>query len=223
MHTHLLAKQTSDVQRETNALTNHKVNFKDNLRQNMDVLNQLLTDVEHATDRKYTDKERNQFLTIKFADDLRRGHAEIFTATSITFDNDHDRIVKIIEYTDDLVESKPSGKIASVIAGATQERCRAFDKYGNSPRKMACIYAHIPSNPPKLPNPDRFKNKKDKKGKTLATTAPTRTAYTVVSKTHRAAVGLGRGVISAFNLEGYDDRQVLHIQQLQINAANSVM
>jgi hypothetical protein len=30
-------------------------------------------------------------------------------------------------------------------------------------------------------------------------------------------------VISVFNPEGYDDRQVLHIQQLQINAAYSVM
>ena len=45
MHTHLFGKQTSDVQRETNALTNHKVNFKDNLRQNMDILNQLFTNV----------------------------------------------------------------------------------------------------------------------------------------------------------------------------------
>jgi uncharacterized protein YycO len=121
MYTHLFGKQTSDVQRETNALNNQKVNFKDNLRQNMDVLNQLFTNVEHATDRKYTDKERNQYLPIKFTDDPRRGHAEIFTATSITFDNYHDRIAKIIEFTDDLVESKPSGKIASVIAGATQE------------------------------------------------------------------------------------------------------
>jgi hypothetical protein len=36
----------------------------------MDVLNQLFTKVEHATDRKYTDKERNQYLTIKFTDDV---------------------------------------------------------------------------------------------------------------------------------------------------------
>jgi hypothetical protein len=220
MYTHLFGKQTSDVQRETNALSNHKVNFKDNLRQNMDVLNQLFTIVEHATDRKYTDKE---YLTIKFTDDPRRGHAEIFTATSITFDNYHERIAKIIEFIDNLVESKPSGKIASVIAGATQERCRTFDKYGDCPRKKACIYAHIPSNPPKKPNPDRFKDKKDNKTKTPSTTALTRPAYTVIFKKHRAAVGPGRGVISAFNPEGYDDRQVLHIQQLQINAAYSVM
>jgi hypothetical protein len=129
---------------------------------------------------KYTDKEPNQYLTIKFTDDPRRGHADIFTATSITFDNYHDRIAKIIEFTDDLVESKPSGKIASVVAGATQERCRAFDKYGDCPRKKACIYAHIPSNPLKMPNPDKFKNKKDNKG-TLTTTAPTRPACTVIS------------------------------------------
>jgi hypothetical protein len=45
----------------------------------------------------------------------------------------------------------------------------------------------------------------------------------VVSKKHRAAVGPARGVISKFNPEGYDDSQVLHIQQLQINAAYSVM
>ena len=120
------------------------------------------------------------------------GHAEIFTATSIAFDDCHDGIAKIIEFTDDLVESKPSGKIASVVAGATQERCRAIDKYGDCPRKKACIYSHIPSNPPKMPNPDKFNNKKDNKGKTPATTAPTRPAYTVVSKKHRAAVGPGR-------------------------------
>jgi hypothetical protein len=50
-----------------------------------------------------------------------------------------------------------------------------------------------------------------------------RLAFTVISKKRRAAVGSGRGVISVFNPEGYDDRQVLHIQQLQINAAYSVM
>jgi hypothetical protein len=69
MYTHLFGKQTSDVQRETNALNNHKVNFKDNLRQKMDLLNQLFADVEHATDRKHTGKEQNQYLTIKFTDD----------------------------------------------------------------------------------------------------------------------------------------------------------
>jgi 3'-phosphoadenosine 5'-phosphosulfate (PAPS) 3'-phosphatase len=45
--------------------------------------------------------------------------------------------------------------------------------------------------------------------KTFPPPAPAPPAYTVI--------------ISVFNPEGYDDRQVLHIQQLQINAAYSVM
>lgn len=66
------------------------------------------------------------------------------------------------------------------------------------------------SYPPKAPNSRavKFKNEQDK-GKTFATTAQTRATYTVISKKHRAAVGPGRGVISAFNSEGYDGRQAL--------------
>jgi hypothetical protein len=72
MYKHLFGKQTSDVQRETAKLDNHKVDFRMNLRQNIDTLEQLITNVEHASDRKFTNKERNQLITIKFADDTRR-------------------------------------------------------------------------------------------------------------------------------------------------------
>ena len=61
------------------------------------------------------------------------------------------RIAKIIEFTDDLVESKPAGKIASVVAHAAQERCGAFDKYGECcPRKKACLF--LPTEGTQLPS-----------------------------------------------------------------------
>jgi hypothetical protein len=41
-------------------------------------------------------------------------------------------------------------------------------------------------------------------------------AYTVVSKNHRATAGAPRGVISALNPVGYDDKEILTIRKLQI-------
>lgn len=227
MYKHLFGKQTSDVQRENAKLDNHKVDFRMNLRQNIDVLEQLITNVEHASDRKFTNKERNQLITIKFADDTRRGHAAIFVATGVSVDDYYERISKIIQHTDDLADihsSKPTGKIAAVVAGAPTEKCRAYSKYGNCPRGAACQYLHDPAVAPKNPKDNKDKGTKDwSKNKKPPTAAAVRPAYTVISKKHRAAVGPARGVMSMFNPEGFDDSQVLHIQQLQINAAYSVM
>jgi hypothetical protein len=83
MYKHLFGKQTSDVQRETAKLDNHKVDFRQNLRQNIVTLEQLITNVEHASDRKFTNKERNQLITIKFADDTRRGRSAKNIGTSV--------------------------------------------------------------------------------------------------------------------------------------------
>ena len=225
MYKHLFGKQTSDVQRETAKLDNHKVDFRLNLRQNIDILEQLITNVEHASDRKFTNKERNQLITIKFADDTRRGHSAIFVATGVSVDDYYERIAKIIQHTDDLADihsSRSTGKIAAVVAGAPTEKCRAYTKYGNCPRGTSCPYLHDPTVTPRNPKDNKDKGKKDwSKNKTPP--AAVRPAYTVISKKHRAAVGPARGVISKFNPEGYDDSQVLHIQQLQINAAYSIM
>jgi Zinc finger C-x8-C-x5-C-x3-H type (and similar) len=187
-----------------------------NLRQNIDTLEQLITNVEHASDRKFTNKERNQLITIKFADDTRRGHSAIFVATGVSVDDYYERIAKIIQHTDDLADihsSKSTGKIAAVVAGAPTEKCRAYSKYGNCPRGAACQYLHDPAVTPRNPKDNKDKGKKDwSKNKTPP--AAVRPAYTVISKKHRAAVGPARGEISKFNPGGYDDSQVLHIQQL---------
>jgi hypothetical protein len=78
MYKHLFGKQTSDVQQEVAKFDNHKVDFRMNLRQNIDTLEQLITNVDHASDRKFTNNEHNQLISNKFADDTRRGHAAIF-------------------------------------------------------------------------------------------------------------------------------------------------
>jgi Zinc finger C-x8-C-x5-C-x3-H type (and similar) len=108
------------------------------------------------------------------------------------------------------------------VAGAPTEKCRAYSNYGNCRRGAACQYLHDPAVTPRNPKDNKDKGKKDwSKNKTPpAAVCP---AYTVISKKHRAAVGHARGVISNFNSEAYDDSQVLHIQQLQINAAYSIM
>jgi Zinc finger C-x8-C-x5-C-x3-H type (and similar) len=108
------------------------------------------------------------------------------------------------------------------VAGAPPEKCRAYSRYGNCPRGAACPYLHDPAVTPRNPKDNKDKGKKDwSKNKTPP--AAVRSACTVISKKHRAAVRPARGVISEFDPEGYDDSQVLHIQQLQINAAYSVM
>ena len=48
-------------------------------------------------------------------------------------------------------------------------------------------------------------------------------AYTAVSKIHRAVAGAPRGVISALNPVGYNDKQILTIRKLQINDEYSQM
>ena len=46
MCAHVIGNQTSDGQRETNSLNNNqRENFNDNLRRNMDILNQLIPNV----------------------------------------------------------------------------------------------------------------------------------------------------------------------------------
>jgi hypothetical protein len=74
-------------------------------------LEQLITNVERASDRKFTNEERNQLITIKFADDTRRGHSAIFVATGVSVDDYYERISKIIQHTDDLADVNSSNSL----------------------------------------------------------------------------------------------------------------
>jgi Zinc finger C-x8-C-x5-C-x3-H type (and similar) len=135
-----------------------------NLRQNIDTLEQLIAIVEHALDRKFTNKERNQLITTKFADDTRRGHTAIYIATGVSVDDFYERIAKIIRHADDLADnhsSKSTGKIAAVVAGAPTEKCGAYSKYGTCPRGAACQYLHDPAVTPRNPKDNKDKEKKD--------------------------------------------------------------
>jgi hypothetical protein len=91
-----------------------------NLRQNIDTLEQLITNVEHTSDRKFTNKERNQLITITFADDTRPGHSAIFVATGDSVDDYYERIAKIIQHTDDLASTHYE---CQLLQGNRQNRC----------------------------------------------------------------------------------------------------
>jgi hypothetical protein len=152
-------------------------------------LEQLITNVEYASDHKFTNKECNQLITISFADDTRRGHTTIFVATSVSVDDYYKRIAKIIQHTDvlaDIHSSKSTGKIAAVVASAPTEKCRAYSKNGNCPRGAASQYLHDPAVTPRNPKDNKDKGKKDwSKNKTPpAAAAAVRLAYTVISKKH---------------------------------------
>jgi hypothetical protein len=105
----------------------------------------------------------------------------------------------------------------------TPELYRNFIK-ATCTRGSECKYSHgsPPTNKPPTPPANPPKDKKPwAEGKGGApTVAP---SYTVMSKNQRAIAGVPRGVISALNPVGYDEKQILTVKKLQINDEFSQM
>ena len=206
--------------RHTNALNDFKPNTKLIFRGDWDTLQQLIRSLEYAQCRQLSDKEINQLLNMKFTDDPRRGYPAVFASAPCHYTEFYDRIHRCLELFDELVITDKQVKIAAVVAKSTtpsDELCREFAKSGACSRGTNCRYVHKPLTLTKSPPPppaDR-KNKKDWSKADAPPLTTGRPVYTVVSKNHRVAVGSSRGVISVLNPEGYDDRQIVHINTLQ--------
>ena len=221
---YLFGHQAKDIIKHSNALRDYSPNFNLTFRENLDKMQQLILSLEGAQERALTNSELNHLLSSKFSSDPRAGHEAIITATAVSTSDFHVRVRQIVDFIDSVVVSKKHVKVAAMNAKTVSpELCRQFIK-GSCTRGSTCKYSHSTPTTAKTHTPptEPPKNKKPwVKGKGGAPTVVP--SYTVVSKNHRAIVGVPRGVISAFNPLGFDEKQILTVRKLQVNDEYSAM
>lgn len=217
---YLFGHQAKDVIKHQNALHDFHPNYNKTFREDLDKMTQLVLSLEGAQERELSNGELNHLISSKFSSDPRPGHESIITATAVSTPDYHLRVRQIVDFIDSIVIPKKPVKFAGMETKTVlPELCREFIKKGTCSRGNNCKYTHTkPAAGVKEPVKPKTPWAK-KKGEE----APTIPAYTVVSKNHRTLVGVPRGVISAINPVGYDDRQLLTIKKLQINDAYSKM
>ena len=216
---YLFGHQAKDVIKHQNALHGFHPNYNKTFREDLDKMTQLVLSLEGAQERELSNGELNHLISSKFSSDPRPGHESIITATAVSTPDYHMRVRQIVDFIDSIVIPKKPVKFAGMETKTVlPELCREFIKKGTCSRGNNCKYTHTKPAAAKEPVKPKTPWAK-KKGEE----PPIIPAYTVVSKNHRALVGVPRGVISAINPAGYDDRQLLTIKKLQINDAYSIM